>query len=338
MARVGNACLIIILFIVTGVNSAQGRQKYVFTQNEMGSPFTVTIYTKDSLQAALAAGRAFSEVNRLNQIFSDYIDSSELNRLSYSSGNGKYVRVSAELFTILKRAKEASRVSGGAFDVTVGPLVRIWRRARKENKFPGREELKTAKRFVGYRYIHLDSAHRSVMLEKQDMKLDLGGIAKGYAAQAALDVVRQAGFSSVMVNAGGDLALGDPPPQRSAWQIGISVPESYDRLMNKNIFLKNKAVATSGDIYQYFEWKGKRYSHIIDPKTGYGVTRQRNVTVIADNGATADWLASACSVLSGRSALRLIRRFPGAAVLIAEKRNNKIYTVSSDNFKQFYQE
>lgn len=337
MFRINSTSWIIILFFSLLADLAYGRQKYTFTRKEMGSPFTVTIYTADSVGAARAAGRAFTEVSRLNLIFSDYLDSSELNRLSYTGGTGKYIQVSPELFDMLRRSVEASRMSGGAFDITVGPLVAIWRQARRDGKFPSGKARRQAKRAVGYRFIHLDTTRSAAMLEKSGMRLDLGGIAKGYAAQAALDVVRREGFHSAMVNAGGDLALGDPPPGRPAWRIGISIPETYDEIMQKNMLVENRAVATSGDIYQYFEWKGKRYSHIINPKTGYGVTRRRNVTVIAADGAVADWLASACSVLSIPAALRLAGQIPGAAVLIAEKQGNRIYRISSDGFERFYE-
>lgn len=337
MFRINKVLWIITLFFLNGYVSASARQKHTFMQKEMGSPFTITIYTKDSLKAARVAHAAFDEVNRLNTIFSDYLDSSELNRLCLSSGTNRYIEVSPELFFILKLSLQASQISLGAFDISVGPLVRIWRQARKQKQFPRQAVLQKAKHAVGYRYIHLDTLRQSVWLEAPDMQLDLGGIAKGYAAQAALDVVRDSGFSCAMVNAGGDLTMGSAPPARQGWRIGIGNPESYDEVMSKYLVLKNKAVATSGDIYQYFEWKGKRYSHIIDPKTGYGVTFQRNVTVIADKGATADWLASACSILSIPESLKLIAHTPGAAVLIAEKRGDSIYRVSSDNFKSYFE-
>lgn len=335
MSRINNVCFVTFLFFSFVSYPSQGRQKQVFTQNEMGSPFTITIYSKDSSGAALAAKKAFAEVARLNDIFSDYADSSELNKLCRQSGQQKYVDVSAELFSILQRSLQASYASHGRFDITVGPVVRLWRKARKEKSFPPKNAIRQALKAVGYQYIHLDTIHRSVWLEKPHMQLDLGGIGKGYAAQAAYDIIKQSGFSSAMVNAGGDMVLGDAPPSRTAWIIGVALPESYEGLMPGNIRVKHKAVATSGDIYQFVEWKGKKYSHIVNPKTGYGVTYLRNVTVVADDGALADWLASACSVLSLSKSLKLIKNFPGAALLIEEKRGNKIRKVCSDNMKAY---
>lgn len=336
MFRLRNIQFIFTFAILLASISARARQKQVYSHTEMGSPFTITIYTNDSLQAAFAARKAFEEVNRLNEIFSDYMDSSELNRLCRTSGKGIYVKVSSELFEILELSLNASRLSGGAFDITVGPMVKLWRRARRERKFPDKNKLKYVKQAVGYRYIHLDSLQQSVKLERPDMQLDLGGIAKGYAAQKALEVIKKAGFSAVMVNAGGDMVLGDPPPDKSDWMIGIALPESNDEIMNKLIHVKNQAVATSGDIYQYVEWKGKRYSHIVDPKTGLGVTYLRNVTVIAGDGATADWLASACSILSIKKSMKLIQHIPNASVLIAEKRGDSTYRAYSKDFERYF--
>lgn len=335
MFILSNKLPILIPYLLFAAITVQGRQKQVFTQKEMGSPFTITIYTKNSLKAAHAAGKAFEEVNRLNGIFSDYMDSSELNRLCRTSGEGKYVKVSPELFEILKTSLKASKMTHGAFDITVGPLVRLWRSARKEKRIPDKRKLKRSKQTVGYRFVHLDTLHQTVWLKMPKMQLDLGGIAKGYAAQAALNVIKKEGFSVAMVNAGGDLALGDPPPAKTVWKIGIALPESEEDLMNRIIHVRNKAVATSGDIYQYVEWKGKRYSHIVNPKTGLGVTSLRNVTVIANDGATADWLASACSILPIKKSLKLIKTIPDAALLIAEGRGDSIYRVYSESFKMY---
>jgi thiamine biosynthesis lipoprotein len=301
----------------------------------MGSPFVITIYGKDSAKIAHVAEEAFKRIDTLNQIFSDYLDSSELNHLSRSSGKGKYIPVSKELFHILQLSLRASILSNGNFDITVGPVVQIWRKARRSKSFPKEKDIKNAMEAVGFQYIHLDTMKHAVWLEKPGMQLDLGGIAKGYAAQFALNFIGEKGFPVAMIDAGGDLALGLPPPGHAGWRIAVGIPESKTGYLQQLLLVKNKAVATSGDVYQYIEWKGKRYSHIIDPKTGYGVTHQRNVTVIADNGTTADWLASACSILPVPDAIKLVNKFPGAAVLIAEKKRDTIYKKMSDNFRKY---
>jgi thiamine biosynthesis lipoprotein len=342
-------CLPVLLLIG---NTAFSQRKYSFTQPKMGSPFTITIFAGDSVAAAGAAADAFRLADSLNSILSDYIDSSEINRLSATSGRDKYIPVSAPLFDILRRAQEAAVLSGGGYDITIGPVVRLWRRSRKTGVPPSRTEIAAALRNTGYRSLHLDTSAQSVRLEKSGMQLDVGGLGKGFVAAAALAEIRRHGFPRAMVNAGGKIVTGDAPiPQRgglptggmaesaaasrTGWIIGINAPGEKQRLLPIYLSLHNNAVATSGDIYQYVEWKGRRYSHIIDPRTGIGLTRRRNVTAIAADGTTADWLATACSILSWRQSLRLIRRLNGAALLVTEMKHGRIIQKTSPTFSQY---
>ncbi|MEO9020716.1 MAG: FAD:protein FMN transferase, partial [Ginsengibacter sp.] len=200
---------------------------------------------------------------------------------------------------------------------------------------PNPDSLTIALSKVGYQFIHLNMDQRSVWLEKKGMMLDLGGLGKGYVAQAALNIIQSKGLKSAMVNAGGKIAIGEPPPGREGWRIGITIPEEKEKLMPRLLLLKNTSVATSGDIYQHLDINGKRYSHIIDPKTGLGITWQRNVTVIAKDGTISDWLATACSVLSERKSFKLIKKFPSAALLISKIKDGKLIQESSIHFKMY---
>ena len=301
----------------------------------MGSPFTITIDATDSLAASMAAAAAFRKADTLNSILSDYIDSSEINRLSATSGKGEFIQVSAPLFDILRQAAEAARLSKGSYDVTIGPVVKLWRKARKTGIFPGKDSLKAALQKTGYQYLHLDTLHHSVWLEQPGMQLDVGGLGKGFVAQAALDLLAEYGFHTAMVNAGGKIVTGDPPSGKEGWLIGINAPGEKQQILPFLLSLRRMSVATSGDIYQYLEWKGRRYSHIVNPKTGIGLTRRRNVTAIAADGATADWLATACSILSLHKSLKLIRHFPEAALLITENRKDRIIRKISANFRKY---
>lgn len=329
--------LLLLFFIIpTNIVTAQDKYKeYVFREKKMGSPFIITIYGNDSISIQQVANLAFQKADSLNSIFSDYMYDSELNQLSRSSGSGDYIPVSRPLFDILKLSQKASRYSHGAFDVTIGPIVRIWRNARRQHNFPDTSAINDALEKVSYRYLHLKKEQQSVRLEKPGMRLDLGGIAKGYVAQAILNFIKKKGYPMVMVNAGGDLVVGKAPPQRNGWLIGIEIPESKTGFLNKLLLLNHKAVATSGDVYQHLDWNGKQYSHIINPKTGIGVTTLRNVTIIANDGATADWLASACSILSLKEAFQLVKQFPETGLLIAEKRGNTIYKKSNKAFEHY---
>lgn len=325
----------LILFLSVKIVSAQ--RKFVFEQPKMGSPFTISIFANDSAKAAQAAAIAFHCADSLNLIFSDYIDTSELNRLNATSGQGNYIPVSTAIFDILKYALQAAQKSNGSYDISMGPVVKLWRTARKTKKLPDADSLKKALDKVGYQFIHLDSVHQSVWLEKKGMQLDLGGLGKGYVAQAALNIIRAMGFSSSMVNAGGKIVIGDPPPGRSGWRIGITLPEEKEKILQQFLWLNNTSVATSGDIYRHVDINGKRYSHIVDPKTGLGITLQRNVTVIAQDGTISDWLATACSVLPIDDAFKLIKTFPDAALLITEMNDGKLIQRSSENFKNYFE-
>jgi thiamine biosynthesis lipoprotein len=328
--------LLVVLLLLAEM--AQGQTKYVFQRPEMGSPFTITIYGQDANAVAQAAAAAFGKAEELNAMLSDYIDSSEINRLSAASGQQHWVHVSPPLFDILRRSLEAARLSDGSYDVTIAPVVRLWRQARREHRFPDSAALHAALSVTGHRYLHLDTTAQAVWLEKEGMRLDVGGLGKGFVAQAALDLLRQQGYPVAMVNAGGKIVLGQAPPGKEGWLIGINAPGEKETILPSLLLMKNRAVATSGDLYQYVELNGKRYSHIVDPKTGIGLIRRRNVTAIAGDGTTADWLSTACSVLSWRRSRRLIRHLPGTALLATEMKNGKISRKSTSGFRNYLQE
>jgi FAD:protein FMN transferase len=318
--------LLAALFWLNGFS----QQRYQYTQPKMGSPFRLVFYAIDSMQAARLATKAFSLVDSLNTLFSDYQENSELSCLNRTAGSGRFVPVSPLLYDVLSLSQTAATKSQQAYDITIGPLSRLWRTARKAKQFPPEAELQAAKAKVGSRNLVIDTATKKVSLRLAGMQLDLGGIAKGYVAQKVVDLLRFNGVASALADAGGDMACSDPPPGKKGWTVGINVPGSETELLAETIEISNSAVATSGDVYQYLEHNGKRYSHIIDPRTGYGVLFQRNVTVLAPDGATADWLATACSILPLRKGKKLVRQF-GAQLLITQLKDDKItYFMTSE--------
>jgi thiamine biosynthesis lipoprotein len=305
---------------------------------KMGSPFAIILYSDDSVKAGNLAQQCFSLVDSFNLIFSDYIDSSELKKLSASAGLGTLpINVSPALFDILMLSKNAYNKSGKAFDITIGPVVKLWREARKTKQFPAPYLVQSARKLTGFENIHIDSVNKLVRLTKRGMQLDLGGIAKGYIAQKIIDFLLAQQVNCALVNAGGDIVMSSAPPGSAGWRIGTNVPETSDELLPQLLLMQNEAVATSGDVYQFIENGGKRYSHIIDPRSGYGVTFQRNVTVIANDGATADWLATACSVLSTDAAKRLAMQLD-AEVLISEIKNGKVILNSTQGFDCYWEQ
>ena len=318
----------VLLFPIT--LSAQ-LKRFEYTQSKMGSPFRIVFYHHDSAFAGTLAKDCFRLVDTLNSIFSDYDRQSESSSLN-TSGR----QVSRELFSMIKRSKQAWLRSGRTFDITIGALTKLWRRAKAAKSFPSAEEVNKAKAATGFDKLRLDPVTRSVSFLNKELSLDFGGIVKGYAAQKVIDFLKKKGIMIALADAGGDIAIGDPPPGHPGWIIGINLPETDDELMKQKLELRNCAVATSGDLYNYMIRDGKKYSHIIDPRTGYGVTSQRNVTVIANDGATADWLATACSILPIDKALALARK-ENAALLIATLKNEKIVIHKTADFDHHFQ-
>lgn len=311
------------------------QQRYEFAQIHMGVPFTFQFYAPNQAAATDAARAAFRRIKQLNGMLSDYDPDSELMRLSRTSGSGQAVEVSEELLYLLKRSKELWKKSGGAFDVTVGPAVRLWRKARRSGELPDRRELAEARRAVGSQYMKIDPDAGTVELMQPGMQLDLGGIAQGYAADEALRILKEHGITRALIDASGDIVVGDPPPGRDAWRIAVEPLARNEQDTAPVLLLTNAAVTTSGSAYQNVEIDGVRYSHIIDPQTGVGMTAPNSTTVIAPDGTTADSLASAVSVLGPEKGLKLIEQTDGTAARIERVEDGRPVVDESAGFAKF---
>jgi thiamine biosynthesis lipoprotein len=220
------------------------------------------------------------------------------------------VRVSDDLFFVLQRALEIARQSGGAFDPTVGPLVKLWREARKEGKLPGSADLQAARAKVGWQHVHLDPHDRTEKLDRPGMKLDLGGIGKGCAGDEAIATLRAHGIDRALFEAGGDIVVSDPPPGKPGWPIEVYEGEHHP---GRRLTLHNAAVSTSGATEQFVEIDGIRYSHVVDPRTGIGLTNQHLATVIAPRGILSDAISTACTVLGPEKGRALARHYSATA-------------------------
>jgi thiamine biosynthesis lipoprotein len=297
--------------------------RHEFRQPHMGTEFKLVLYTNDADSARRASDAAFARIVALDLALSDYNPESELMRLCDRAG-GPPVPVSDDLFRVLQRAVDVAEQSGGAFDPTIQPVVRLWRRARRQKRFPDRGALERARALVGYRNVRLDPAARTVQLLKRGMKLDLGGIAKGFTADEAIATLKRMGVDRALVAASGDIAVSGPPPGESGWRVGIGPVERSDAPPGYFVRLRDAAVSTSGDAEQFVELDGVRYSHIVDPRTGVGVVDRASVTVVAHDGLTADSLDTAVYVLGPELGLPLVEATPEAAALfvrVAGKRN-----------------
>lgn len=291
-------------------------ERFEFTRIRMGIPFNITVYADDEAAVNSAADEAYLRIKELNDVFSDYHPQSETNQLVKNAVPGVPVKVSLDLVEVLVRADQISKLSDGAFDVTVSPAVRLWRRAWRSKQKPSAEELADALSKVGYQNVRADRESSTVTFAKPGTLLDFGAIAKGYACDEALQIFRKRGMTRVLVEAGGDLACGDPPPGKNGWTIAVEALTTPDKRSSQFLTVSNCGVATSGDAYQFIEFDGIRYSHIVDPKTGLGLTTRSTVTVIAADGTTADALASAVSVLGPEKGKLLVEQTDGAEMLM----------------------
>jgi thiamine biosynthesis lipoprotein len=289
-------------------------QRFEAVEPHMGTLVRIELYASSEQQAARAFRAAFDRIAQLDALLSDFRPDSELNRICRIAA-GHPVQVSSDLFQVLAASQKLARETGGAFDVTLGPVIRLWRQARKENRLPNAAALRETIKRCGYQKLRLDAANQTVTLDEAGMLLDAGGIAKGYAAGAALEVLARVGIRSALVAASGDLVFGDPPPGQSGWRIRVDPQGRAETRFSRTLILANAAVSTSGDAEQHFAAGGKRYSHIVDPSTGMGLAHPIAVTVVARQGIDADGLATAVSVLGPDRGMDFVEKQSGVAAL-----------------------
>lgn len=273
--------------------SPEPMRRFEYSRVLMGVRTSVTLYSKDERVAYDNAAAAFDEIARIEDILTDYRANSEASKLTKATP-GEWHAVSDDLWEVLDHSRWLFEASGGLFDPTVGPQVALWRRARKSGTLPSVEELDAAKAASGFGLVTLERGE--VKLARPGMKLDFGGIGKGYAAQKAVELLNRRGTPIAMVALAGDVVAGEPPPGARGWIVAVD-PEQPGAAVRR-VLLRNRAISTSGDAEQFVEIGGVRYAHIVDPRTGLGATVRRSATVIAGAGWLADALGKP-GVLSG---------------------------------------
>ncbi|MEQ8767898.1 MAG: FAD:protein FMN transferase [Planctomycetota bacterium] len=263
----------------------------------MGTTFRIVLYDTDRAAAEAAARAAFEEISDIEAALTDWDPGSELSllsRISDDSAPTPWVPVSPLLGQVLAEARAIAERTDGAFDPTMGPAIRLWRRSRRQGELPSHERIAEAKAASGWQQLEVGEGSRHVRLHSAHMRLDLGGIAKGTALDRALFVLTARGIESALVDGGGDIAVSGPPPDRRGWRVIVRPFEAEDAPVE--LTLANAAVATSGDRYRFVEIEGVRYSHLIDPSTGLGLRQRRAATVIGRSGARADAFATALCI------------------------------------------
>ena len=300
-------------------------EHFSMLQIRFGISIEIQVYADSKENAQAAIDNAFEEAKRIDTIFSDYDPDSEA-RLLVDLPPDQWHDASAELVFLSRESRKICEMTNGAFDVTVGPLTHLWRKTMRFKTAPNAERLSQAVQRVGN--AQWDVREGAIRMKRDGMRLDFGGIAKGYALDRMAETLRDSGISSFLIDAGGDILCGDAPPDREAWRIEIEAPKLKPRQNSPKVqahptepmvlMLANRAVATSGASYQSVVLNGKRYSHIVDPRTGYGVPFLANVTVEAGTGMLADALASAVSVMGDDAVHDLKRQFPGTEITIIQ--------------------
>jgi thiamine biosynthesis lipoprotein len=324
---------VIALFCSPFFANAAELHRYEFTDRQMGMPIRVVMYAESQKQADVAVKVVWTKFAAINAVASDYQDDSEIMRLSRKAPKtpnypSTVTFISDDLAAMLQFGLHLSEQSDGAFDLTIGPLTQLWRKTKRSRRLPEDDVLKAAREAVDYRALHVGKESESgklvSTLSKPNMRLDLGGIAAGYAIDQSLAELKKLGIDRAMIDSSGDIGCSGPPPGERGWRIGIA-PLNPNAPPSRYVRLSNAALTTSGDAYQHITLEGQRYSHIVDPKTGLGLTRPVATTVIARDCMSADALATTLCILGHERGFKLLEKYPGsdAVMLLAPRRTDE---------------
>ena len=304
---------LIVIFLAL---AASAGERFEFTETHMAAPVRIVLYAESADLAESAAAKAFARVKELDGVLSNY-RKSELRDLAEKPET--WVPVSEDLWPPLAAAHALMAATDGAFDVAVGPLAVQWRMAIFQRRLPRQDAIEALRLRTGKEAMALDASRRSVRLGP-GVELDLGGIAKGYVADSAMALLAELGIAQALVDAGGDIALAG-----REWRVGID---------DGVVLLKAGGIATSGDSQRFVEIDGLRYSHIVDPRTGIGITNQCHVTVIAESGMKADALATAVSVLGPKAGITYVETLAATEALVIQEIDGKVRRFQSSGFPQ----
>ncbi len=328
-----SACLRLLVWVTLALCScSRVATPHSKTRTLMDTLVTVTIYDADK-SAPGNIDAAFARMKELESLLNVHDPTSELSWLSRQAGK-QPVTVSADTFSLLEESLRIGRLTGGAFDPTISPLVSLWKQAAQRKRLPDKRELESASIRVDYRKVILDREAFSVRLLPPVSAIDLGGIAKGYAAEEAARLLLSRGVGSALVEPGGDIfALGTKPGGKP-WVVGVQNPFEESDFITR-LSVSDAAVVTSGNYRRFFEIEGRRFSHIIDPRTGWPADLVPSVTVIAPHGAEADALATAVSVLGVDAGLELVESLPETECLLVTGDKDSFKLVRSSSFSKY---
>ncbi|WP_374399189.1 FAD:protein FMN transferase [Flavobacterium sp.] len=306
----------LILLLLATQTLSFGQQIFKKKQSLLGSPFEITVVAKDSIQGNLFSDLAITEVRRIENLISDWIPTSQISKVNHNAGISP-IKVDKEVYDLVDRATKISKLTSGAFDISYASMDRIWKFDGSMKEMPTPEEIRKSVEKVGYQNIILNPKDTTIFLKNKGMKLGLGGIGQGYIADKIKVLLQEKGCSSGLVNVSGDINTWGKQPNGNLWTVGIVNP------MNKNkVFatfpLDDSAVETSGSYEKYVTFNGKRYSHIIDPRTGYPATGIVSVSVFAKQTEIADALATGIFVMGVEVGLDLVNQLKGIGCIIVD--------------------
>ncbi len=285
----------------------------------MGARFDITIVAKDSLTAEQHIDTCIAEIKRIEYLISDWIDTTQIGRVNKNAGI-QPVWVTEEVIRLALRAKWLSEITNGAFDISFAAMEKIWFFDGSMTEMPSKQAVVSAREKVGYQNIIIDTARSTIFLKQPGMKIGFGALGEGYAADRCKEIMMQKGVVAGIVNGSGDMNTWGTQPDGSPWNIGITSPFQRNKLYAV-VPLKEGAVVTSGSYEKYAEFNGKRYSHIINPATGYPATGLTSVTVFGPSAELANGFSTSMMVLGRRKGMRLLKRFPAySCIMITDKR------------------
>ena len=321
----------ISLYLLGQQSKPAALQMFEAVEPHMGTLVRITLYAHDASEAASAFQAAFARISALDAALTDYQPESELSQLTRRAVR-QPIKVSEDLLTVLLKAEQLSRETDGAFDVTVGPVTHLWRAARKTHGAPSQGEIQAAVARTGFEKVHVNRAAQTAEIDEAGMQLDLGGIAKGYAADQALALLDARGIKSALVAASGDLAFSGSPPGKPGWRIQVDPAGQVEGPLTRVLLMTHAAVSTSGDHEQHLDAGGHRYSHIVDPHSGRGLTSSMAVSIVARTGIDADGAATAFEVLGADAGLAFVERQPRLAAFVVVSDGSNQHAIASRRF------
>jgi len=297
----------------------------------MGNRFEITVVSANAAWADLRINEAIAEIQRIEKLFTTFKEDSQTNQINANAGI-EPVKVDREVFDLIERSKRISGITQGAFDISYGSIDKsLWNFDKSMTALPDEATAKQLVRLINYRNIILDKENCTVFLKEKGMRIGFGGIGKGYAAERAKYILKQNGVESGIVNAAGDLTVWGNQPNGKAWTIGIVDPDTAHQPFS-SLNVTDMAIATSGNYEKYVMIGGKKYSHTIDPKTGYPVTGIKSVTIISPNAEIADAMATPVMVMGISVGLDMINQMKNIACIIIDEQN-EIYTSNNIRIK-----